>query len=137
MPSFRVKAHYASVKDNFGEYFGSYPRLPFGPQAKALTRSRLPLSDEGLPHEAGDDRHGVLGETEVEVLPAAEAYETPGGAVTAERPFGPRKVQIHNALRPLVELGAFFCQAIEDSTRSRLILGCSATLPAAADHRNH
>src|ERR671933_757683 len=120
MPSFRVKAQYASVKDNFGEYFGSYPRLPFGPQAKALTRSRLPLSDEGLPRETWDDRHGVLGETEVEVLPVAEAYETPGGAVTAERPFGARKVQIHYALRPLVELGALFFQAMEDGARGGL-----------------
>ena len=40
---------------------------------------------ESIPFEAGDDRHGVLGEAEIEIPLVPEARETPGGAIPAER----------------------------------------------------
>ncbi len=38
---------------------------------------------ESIPFEAGDDRHGVLGEAEIEIPLVPEARETPGGTVPA------------------------------------------------------
>ena len=66
----------------------------------------LSSADEGFSCEKGNDRHGVLGEAEVEILFVAEALEAPGGAVLAEELSGVREVQVHNTVRPLVELDA-------------------------------
>src|ERR671938_65981 len=60
-----------------------------------------------LPHEMGDNRYGVFGEAKTEIFFVAEALETKGGAVPAERFLGARKVQVHDTPCPLVELGAF------------------------------
>src|SRR4051794_27523185 len=74
MPNFRVKAGQALVKKIFGEYLSPSPRISFGRRANL----RLLLTDECVPFDAGDDRHGVLSEAKVEVFLIPEERETPG-----------------------------------------------------------
>jgi hypothetical protein len=85
MPSFRVKARQVPVKNIFGEYFFGSTVCPSG---QTVARFRLSSADEGFSHKTRNDRHGVLGEAEVEILFVAEALEPPGGAVLAEGLFG-------------------------------------------------
>ena len=72
MPSFRVNARQAPVKNIFGEHFGSTIR----PSGQTQRNTRLSSADERFPHETGDDRYGVFGEAKIEIFFVAEALET-------------------------------------------------------------
>src|SRR5215212_6895640 len=62
-------------QEYFGEPFGSTIR----PSGQTQRNTRLSSTDEGFPHETGDDRHGVFGEAKIEVFFVAEALEMSGG----------------------------------------------------------
>jgi hypothetical protein len=61
------------------------------------------LANKGISHEPGHNRHGILGEAEVEVLFVAEALETLGSAVPAQRLLRTREIQVHYTLCLLVK----------------------------------
>ena len=111
-------ARHAPVKNIFGEYSGRFPPPLLGPPAN----TSLPPAHEGIPFETRDDRHGILGEAEIEIPLVPEERETPGGAVPTQRLLGAREVEIDDSPCPLVEPNTLLLQAVQDSACGRLIL---------------
>ncbi len=103
-------ARQALVKNILGEYSGPFAPPPLGPPANTPP---LP-AHEDYPFKTRDDRHGILGEAEIDIPPVPETRETPGGAVPAQRLLGAREVEIYDLPRPLVEPHAPLPQAAQN-----------------------
>ena len=71
MPNFRLMARHALVKNIFGEYSVRFLPPLLGPPANIP----LPLAHEVVPFETRYDRHGVLGEAEIEIPIVPEARD--------------------------------------------------------------
>ncbi len=78
------------VKNILDKYSGRFAPPPLGPPANTPP----PSAHEDIPFEKRNERHGILGEAEIDIPLVPEARETPGGAVPAQRLLGTREVEI-------------------------------------------
>jgi hypothetical protein len=110
------------------------PPLPIRPAGQVSFYRR---STKAPPLRKGTTGRAFSAKAEIEILLVSEAYQTPGGTVTAQRRLlGAREIQTHDPLHPLVEPGALLPHTMEDCARGRLIFAGPAALPATTDHRN-